>query len=179
MRAVTRIASSHPGLRPADGPSGRIPPRARTAAALLMCAVTAAGGVVACGDTGSDGGQGKASCVSPFIRSDTRRSPPDPDSPTSFGEVRPGQHLSVRGWYYYGGPCDDTGSGAARPTSAGPVNLSLTTSDHRTAALGTAHPTGSNASFVLSVAVPAQAPAGPASIGDGQGHVIRLDITAP
>jgi hypothetical protein len=143
-----------------------------------VCAV-AVGAVSACGDSGSVGEHDKASCVAPFIRSDAKRSPPDPGAPTTFGSVRPGQHLSLHGWYYYGSACDDTNSGvpAARSASALPVHLTLTTADHRTVALAAPRATGNDASFVVSVAVPATAAAGPASIGDGQGHVVKLDVT--
>jgi len=120
---------------------------------------------------------GQASCVAPFIRADPTRSPPDPGHPTTFGQVKPGQRLSIHGWWYYGGQCLDTqATGQSVPASS--IQLSLTTADHQTATLATVDPRGDDASFVTSVDVPDNAVAGPATITDGRGHVIDLVIVA-
>jgi hypothetical protein len=145
----------------------------------LACAGAMLAGMAACGQTGNSGDRGQASCVAPFIRADPRRSPPDPGHPATFGHVRPGQRISVYGWWYYGGPCADspTADRSISPRiSGGSVQLTLTTADHRTATLATVRPEGADASFVATVAVPAEATPGPASISDGHGDVINLDI---
>ncbi len=155
--------------------------RAATCAISLGCAGAMLAGAAACGQTGNSGDRGQASCAAPFIRADPTRSPPDPGHPTTFGDVRPGQRISVYGWWYYGGPCADNpiaDQSISPRISAGSVRLTLTMADHRTETLVTVRPEGADASFVATVAVPAWATAGPASISDGHGHVIDLDVTS-
>lgn len=99
--------------------------------------------LVACQRIGQSDSARKPSCVAPFIRSDATRTPPGPGRPTTFGRVRPGQRLTVHGWWYYKRPCDST------PVNV--VQLSLRSMDHGTALLTTAAPTGGDAAFIASV----------------------------
>jgi hypothetical protein len=154
----------------------------RTASVAGAAAVVA--GVVAFGPTACSSAHtsdhGQASCVAPFIRADPTRSPPDPGHPTTFGHVKPGQRISIHGWWYYGGQCGDAQASGqpatGQPASTGSVQLSLTTADRQTATLATVDPGGDDASFVATVDVPVNAAAGPATITDGRGHMIDLVI---
>lgn len=87
--------------------------------------------------------------------------------------------MTVFGWWYYGGRCNDVGapgdSSSPRPTGAA-VQLRLTTSDGATRPVATATPGGPEATFAATVVVPADAPAGPARISDGQGNVVTLTV---
>ena len=162
---------------------------ASVAGAAAMVAGVVAFGPAACSSAHTSD-QGQASCVAPFIRADPTRSPPDPGHPTTFGQVKPGQRISIHGWWYYGGQCVDapttgphatgqpaTGQPATGKSVAGSsIQLTLTTADHQTATLTTVDPGGDDASFVATVDVPVDAAAGPATITDGRGNVIDLVI---
>jgi len=151
----------------------------RTAGAAAVVAGVVAFSPAACSSAHTSD-QGQASCVAPFIRADPTRSPPDPGHPTTFGQVKPGQRISIHGWWYYGGTCVDTQAtdqpASGQSVSGSSIQLSLTTADHQTATLATVDPGGDDASFVATVDVPDNAAAGPATITDGRGHTIDLVI---
>jgi hypothetical protein len=119
--------------------------------------------------------------VAPFLRADPTRSPPGPGQPTSLGEVRAGQSVTVYGWWYYDGPCTDVvevGQTIPPAHPSGAVALLLTTSDGQTATLATVQPRGDEASFTAIVDVPDNAPPGSATITDQLGHTVELVIVA-
>lgn len=115
------------------------------AASVAGASVVAAG--VAIAHLPSDGGAGgagaQASCVAPFLRADQRVSPPEPGHPSTLGEVRAGQSVTVYGHWYFAGPCVDTvtaGQPIPAPRALSSVRLLLTTDDHRATTLVTVHP---------------------------------------
>lgn len=140
-------------------------------AALVPSACSSAGGRGAARDVGS--------WVAPFLRSDSERRPPSPAKPSTLGQVLPGQQVTVFGWWYYAGPCNDvfaTGGGPSPARPDGSVPLRLTTSDDATRVVAAPRPSGEEATFAATFVVPNDAAVGPARISDDQGHVVTLII---
>ncbi|MEO8889160.1 MAG: hypothetical protein ABI301_06400 [Jatrophihabitantaceae bacterium] len=174
--------------RPRPGRNHRLPALLTAAAVVAVVSIAAAvvagysgarnGGSPATAGASPTGGV-QASCVAPVLGVERNAGPTDPGQPPSLGEVAPGQQVTVFGRWYFRGPCQDTranGQPLPAATPVGAVRLSLTTADHRMRVLATVHP-DRNASFAATLTVPADAALGPATISDGQAHVIVLDIT--
>jgi hypothetical protein len=127
----------------------------------------------------ADGGGAGGSCAAPFLRADAKRSPPGRNV-TSLGGVPAGSQVQVYGFWYYAGPCRDTGLRGQRMRTAHSlvsVTLTLTAADGHSGVVGVARPEGRDSSFVADVLIPRDTTRGPATIDDGGQHIVRLVVT--
>lgn len=163
--------------------------RAGPAAIAALCASAAVGATLVAINIGSSADQAgspspstsgaQGSCVAPFLRSDARRSPPEPGHPTTLGEVKAGSRVSVYGYWYYPPGCTDTFPFGATPPPVVPaasVRLFLTTASGEPTLIATVRPHGPDAMFTARMTIPTTASTGPATINDGHGEVVRLLI---
>lgn len=106
--------------------------------------------------------------------------PPGPDTEPSLGTVAPGRSITLYGRWYFD-VCQDTvpfGGTLTPATPRGQVPLTLVPGDGRALPLVVAHP-DANGSFTVVARVPVDAPLGPATIRDDEGHTVGLVVSDP
>lgn len=135
----------------------------RTAGGLPLLPLLAA-----CGS--SQGGSDR-SCVGPYIDNQ----PPSGTYGAPRPTVDPGATLTLYG-HWYTSTCNDTG-GNDSPEPLPPTRLTISLPGGSVLRLGPFTPTGKNMGFSAKVQLPAQTPAGTATVSDDRGSTAIYKFT--
>ena len=182
LRTTGEVWRAHVDTGDVRAPAHPRPPHAKPRRRVLL--VTAAAGIAAAGvvvagiaihnaagQAGNNGGV-SASCAGPRLLLPGSR-------PTTRTVVRPGEELTVAGSYFLDG-CNDTNPSLQPAPEPLTVRLSL---HHGTQVvrLGSVHAHGELGTFRTTIRIPADFPAGPATLvsADTPSTRIELTVTAP